>query len=119
MTLTLNLILLLMFHQSADRVHPFIEDFEIGILVKESVTSGHLLWRELFGCLAQGGQCSALPVDLRGDAAHHLYTVLVYEPDSVEAVSNDFGVWEPPSSELSVGAGEVDTDQPNALAALE
>ena len=100
-------------------MHLLINDLDSGMLIEESVASRHLFGCEFFGCFAQGREGSPLPVDLRSDGAHELDAVLIDQANRMEPVGYDLGVWEPLAGDPSVGAGQVDTDEPDAFPAFK
>ena len=58
-------------------------------------------------------------LDLRGDPACQFHEVVDNETDDMEAIGDDDGVGEGAGDEAPVRTGEIDTDHPHLLAALE
>jgi hypothetical protein len=74
---------------------------------------------EMVRALAQGGQRAPVVFDLWSDLAHQFHEVVEDEPDDMEAVGDEDGVWEGTLDDAAVRAGEVDADDSDLLPALE
>ena len=62
---------------------------------------------------------AAVALDHRGDLAAEVHEGSEQHAHDMEAVCNDAGIGEPAPDHGAVGAGEIDADDPDALAALE
>ena len=68
---------------------------------------------------AQGGERAGVILDLGSDLTGKVHEMLDDDADDMEAVGDDFGVWEPFADQGAVRAGEVDADHAHTFTALE
>jgi len=106
-------------HEGADGVHFFIEGFERGIFVEEVEEALMVKRSEVVGALAQGGQQAPVILDLGSDLAGKFHEVMDDDTDDMEAVGDDFCIWEVGGDEAAVRTGEVDADHTHLIPALE
>lgn len=58
-------------------------------------------------------------VDFGSDGSAEVVEVQTEDPDDMESVCDDPGVWKPPADDLPIGAGEVDADDSYSLTAFQ
>ena len=100
-------------------MHFFMEGFEGWVFVEELEAAGMVKRGEVVSTFAQGSEQALMVLDLGSDLAGEFQEVLDDETDDMEAVYDDFGVWEVGGDEAAVRTGEVDTDHAHLFPALE
>jgi len=105
-------------HEGAEGVHFFIEGFESWVFEEELEEAFMVKGGEVVGAFAQGSEQAPMVLDMRGDLTCEIHEVLDDETDDMEAVGDDFSIWEVGGDEAAVRTGEVDTDHAHLIFAL-
>ena len=105
-------------HEGTEGVHFFIEGFESWVFGEELEEACMVKSGEVVCAFAQGSKQAPMVLDLRGDLTSEIHEVLDDETDDMEAVGDDFSIWEVGGDEAAVRTGEVDTDHPHLILAL-
>lgn len=68
---------------------------------------------------AQGGEEAAVLGDFGSDLTEEFEEVVLDDTDDVEAVGNDFGLWEVSFDEGAVGGAQIDADDAHLVPAVQ
>ena len=109
----------LLVEEVPEAVHLLVERLESGIGGKESGHAQFLVGCEFRRVFTQDGEGADMVFDFRCDLSAEGHEMVNDDANDVEAIGNDFGVWEPLADQGAVGAGEVDADDLDALAAFK
>jgi hypothetical protein len=106
-------------HEGTQGVHFLVDGLEGWMFGEELPEAQTIEVGEVVGAFAQSGEQASVVLDLRGDPAGQFHEVMEDEADDMEAIGDDFGVGEGAGDESPVRTGEIDTDHPHLVAALE
>ena len=116
---TLFLVSVLLVHELADLVKVLIERFENGVLSEEFLEPLLLPGVESRRLFTHGGEVAAMVLEFRNQEASELDEVMIDDAYDVEAISDNACVGKVSLNESSVGTGEVDANELNAVPSLE
>jgi len=102
----------------AEPLHLIVDGKDGGVRIEEMLEPLPLRESEPIGPLTQSSEEPSVLLDLWSDLAEQLQEVVLDDADDMEAISHDFGVGKIPSDEGSVRGTQINTDDPDFLAAL-
>lgn len=119
MLLAFLFCLVLVVHEHAELMHFFMQGLEDRVGGEELVEPGPLPFIEPFRRFAKGGEIAPVVLEVGDQLSRQGHEVVLDDAHDVEPVGHDAGVGEVAPDDAPVGAGKVDADDPDALAALE
>lgn len=103
--------------ESVNRVHFFVHGNQRRELQKEGLEFGSLGGLESVGFFPKEPQMASSAIEGWRDLAGELQEVMLNDPDAMETVGHDEGVWEKSADDASVGDAQIDADHPDPVPA--